>query len=71
VPVTEELGDRFGESDARKYKAIIYRAQGRLDEAAAELERMVALDRLTQSPNLKSNLATLTEVEAELAAQQD
>jgi tetratricopeptide (TPR) repeat protein len=71
LPIMEQLGDRFGESDTRDYLATIYRLQGRLDEAAAELRRVVDLDRLTQSPNLERNLAALTQLEAELVARQD
>ena len=47
--------------------AMIYRAQGRLQEAVTELRRVVDLDRQVQHPDLESDLAMLAEVEAELA----
>jgi tetratricopeptide (TPR) repeat protein len=70
LPIMEEVGDRYGESVTRYNVAMIYRAQGRLAEAVAELKRVVELDRLVQHPDLESHVATLARVEAELAAQQ-
>jgi hypothetical protein len=48
---------------------MIYRDQGQLAEAVAELEQVVEIDRLVQSSNLEDDVAMLAEVQAELAAQ--
>lgn len=66
LPIVEEVGDRYGQSITRYNMAMIYREQGRLAEAVAELKRVVELDRLVQHPDLKSPMAMLAQVEAEL-----
>ena len=69
LPVREELGDRHEESVTRYNIAIVYWARGHLAEAAAELRRVVELDRLVSHPDLESDMAVLAVVEAELNAE--
>ena len=45
--------------------ATVYRTEGRLAEAVAQLERVVELDRLVQHPDLESDMAFLAQVQAE------
>ncbi|MCA9947709.1 MAG: hypothetical protein KC449_29715, partial [Anaerolineales bacterium] len=58
-----------GESTTRFNMAMLYRDRGELAVAVAHLERVVALDRQVQHPDLESDMALLEKVRAELAAQ--
>jgi tetratricopeptide (TPR) repeat protein len=69
LPILEAVGDRYGESVTRYNLAMVYRAEGRLAEAAVELRRVVELDRLVQSPDLKADEAMLARVEGELGGE--
>ena len=67
LPIWEEVGDRYGEAITRYNMAMIYRAQGDLAGAIAQLRQTVALDRLVQHPDLEADSALLAQLEAELA----
>src|SRR5262249_45699123 len=68
LPITRRVGDRAGEAVTRYNIAMQRRAAGRLTEAVAELEIVVALDRAVQHPDLDADTATLQRVRAEAAA---
>ena len=62
-----EVPPPIGPSLLSRYNlAMVYRDDERLKEAAAELKRVVELDRLVSYPGLESDTAMLAEVEAEL-----
>ena len=48
--------------------AMLYRAQGKLGRAAAELEQVVELDRQVSHPDLQSDTEMLHRVRQELAS---
>ena len=66
LPIREEVGDRAGESVTRYNIAMIHRAEGRLDNAVAELRQVVALDKQVGHPDLEADTAMLTQLETEL-----
>ena len=61
-----EVGDRAGEAVTRYNIAMVHRGAGRLVEAVAELELVVALDAAVQHPDLEADTAMLEQVRAEL-----
>jgi hypothetical protein len=67
LPIQREVGDRTGEAVTRYNVAMIYRAQGELGRAVAELEQVVELDRQVSHPDLQSDTETLHRVRQELA----
>lgn len=67
LPVRREVGDRAGEAVTRYNVAMIYRAQGELGRAVAELEQIVELDRQVGHPDLQSDTEMLHRVRRELA----
>src|SRR5262249_48423545 len=69
LPIARQVGDRAGEAVTRYNIAIQLRAGGRLPEAVAELEIVVALDRAVHHPDLDADTAVLQQVRAELAAE--
>jgi tetratricopeptide (TPR) repeat protein len=66
LPIIREVGDRAGEATTRYNIAMVHRGAGRLVEAVAELELVVALDAAVQHPDLESDTAMLEQVRAEL-----
>ena len=62
LPIRREVGDRAGEAVTRFNLAMVYRGQGQLDRAVAELEQVVELDRQIGHPDLESDTATLEQV---------
>jgi tetratricopeptide (TPR) repeat protein len=67
LPLHRQAGDRAGEAATRYNIAMRLRAAGRLGEAVAELEVVVALDRAVQHPDLDADTAMLQRVRAEAA----
>ena len=63
----EEVTDPDREGIVRFNMAMIYRTEGRLQEAIAQLTKLVELDRLAQLPDLESDMAMLAQVQAEWA----
>src|SRR5262249_10313392 len=68
LPIHRQVGNRAGEAVTRYKIAMQLRAAGRLDEAVAELEIVVTLDRAVQRPGLDADTAMLQRVRAELTA---
>jgi hypothetical protein len=66
LPILREVGDRAGEATTRFNIAMVYRGAGRLVEAVAELELVVALDAAVELPVLEADTALLEEVRVEL-----
>ena len=60
--------DRAVEAVTRFNVAMVYRAQGELGRAAAELEQVVELGRQVRHPDLQSDTETLDRVREELAS---
>ena len=60
LPIRKEGGHRAGQSIVRYNMAMIYREQGKLEEAVKEFRKVVDLDELVESPNLESDTALLT-----------
>lgn len=68
LPILLEMGgDSYVEKTTRYNMAMIYRAEGQLEEAVAQLRRVIELDKQVQHPDLASDTAMLRQVEAELA----
>jgi hypothetical protein len=61
------VGDRAGEAATLANIAMVHRGSGRLVDAAAELELVVALDAAVQRPDVEADTAMLEQVRAELA----
>jgi tetratricopeptide (TPR) repeat protein len=66
LPILREVGDRATEAVTRHNIAMVHRKSGRLVEAIAELELVVALDEAIQHPDLDADAAMLQQVRAEL-----
>jgi tetratricopeptide (TPR) repeat protein len=66
LPIRREVGDRAGEAVTRYNIAMVHRDAGRLSEAIAELDLVVALDEAVQHPDLDADRAMLDQVRAEL-----
>ena len=67
LPIRREVGDRAREAVTRYNMAMIYRAQGDLGRAVAELEQVVELDRQVGHPDLQSDTEMLRRVRQELS----
>jgi tetratricopeptide (TPR) repeat protein len=61
-----QLADKWGETKALFNLAGIYQAQARYQEAKALLDRLIALDRELESPELRSHLIVLGAVRKRL-----
>jgi hypothetical protein len=59
LPIFREVGDRAGEAAALYNIAMMHRGAGRLVEAAAGLELVVALDEAEQYPGLEADAIML------------
>jgi hypothetical protein len=68
LPIFREVGDRAGEAAALYNIAMVHRGAGRLVEAVAGLELVVALDKAEQHPGLEADTMMLAQVRAELDA---
>jgi tetratricopeptide (TPR) repeat protein len=68
LPILREVGDRAVEAVTRYNIAMVRRAAGRLLEAIAELELVVALDEAVQHPDLEADTAMLNQVRTELTS---
>ena len=55
LPILRRVGNRAGEAVTRYNMAMLYRAQGELGRAVAELEQVVELDRQVSHPDLQSD----------------
>jgi hypothetical protein len=66
LPIVREVGDRAGEANTRYNIAMVHRGVGRLAEAVAELELVVALDAAVENPRLEADMAMLEQVRADL-----
>ena len=66
LPIFREVGDRASEAVTRYNIAMVHRGAGRLVEAVAELELVVALDAAVQHPDLQTDTAMLEQVRGEL-----
>jgi tetratricopeptide (TPR) repeat protein len=66
LPIHREVGDRTGEAVTRYNIAAAHKGEGRLLDAVAELELVVALDEAIQHPDLEADRAALKRVRAEL-----
>jgi len=62
-----EVGDRVGEAVTRYNMAMLYRDNGDLVTAVAQLEQVVELDRQVEHPDLAADTAMLAQVRQELA----
>lgn len=62
LPIFRRVGDRVGEAVILYDIAMIHRLQGRLDQAVAELEQVVELDRLTRHPGLDSAIRVFEDI---------
>ena len=66
LEISREIGDRPGEAKALFNLAGIYQAEARYVEAKELLDRLVALDRELESPDLRSHLIVLGAVRKRL-----
>jgi tetratricopeptide (TPR) repeat protein len=66
LALREAIGDRVGSATTLYNMAHVYRAQGRLAQAAAAMERVVALDRVLEHPNLAHDQEWLAQIREEM-----
>jgi hypothetical protein len=66
LPILREVGDRAGEAVTRFNVPMVYRAEGDLARAVAELERVVELDPEVEHPELQADIEVLEQVRREM-----
>jgi tetratricopeptide (TPR) repeat protein len=66
LAISRDVGDLAGEAVTWFNIAMVFRGLGRLGEAVAGLEVVVALDRAVGHPDLASDTAMLDQVRADL-----
>ena len=67
----EEVEDKFGESHARWFVALLYQDRGDLQKAKSELERAIALGEKTQNPKLELMQQRLMALEKLISDQEE
>lgn len=63
LPLILEVGTLSDEGSIRFSMAMVYRAQGRLDEAVTQMKRVVEIDRLLSDHGLERDLNLLTQLQ--------
>ena len=64
LPLSRQVGDRFGESVTRFNIAMVFVDLGRLAEAEEQLEIVVQIDEAVRHPDLESDRRELAQVRA-------